>query len=42
ATKPMVLDADKILIDAPCTSTGILQVYPSFKWRLNKKTLFAG
>lgn len=41
ATKPMVLDADKILIDAPCTSTGILQVYPSFKWRLNKKTLFA-
>ena len=41
ATKPTVLDADKILIDAPCTSTGILQVYPSFKWRLNKKTLFA-
>ncbi len=41
ATKPMVFDADKILIDAPCTSTGILQVYPSFKWRLNKKTLFA-
>lgn len=41
ATKPMILDADKILIDAPCTSTGILQVYPSFKWRLNKKTLFA-
>jgi len=41
ATKPVVLDADRILIDAPCTSTGILQVYPSFKWRLNKKTLFA-
>jgi len=41
ATKPIVLDADRILIDAPCTSTGILQVYPSFKWRLNKKTLFA-
>ncbi len=40
ATKPMILDAEKILIDAPCTSTGILQVYPSFKWRLNKDTLF--
>ncbi len=41
ATKPTVKDADKILIDAPCTSTGILQTYPSFKWRLNKDTLFA-
>ncbi|MGY5878839.1 MAG: RsmB/NOP family class I SAM-dependent RNA methyltransferase [Candidatus Thorarchaeota archaeon] len=40
ATKPVVLDADRILIDAPCTSTGILQSYPSFKWRLNKDTLF--
>lgn len=41
ATEPLVHDADKILIDAPCTSTGILQSYPSFKWRLNKDTLFA-
>jgi len=41
ATKPVVADADKILIDAPCTSTGVLQTYPSFKWRLNKETLFA-
>lgn len=41
ATKPQILDADRILIDAPCTSTGILQAYPSFKWRLNKETLFA-
>ena len=40
ATKPVILDADRILIDAPCTSTGILQAYPSFKWRLNKDTLF--
>ena len=40
ATKPVILDADRILIDAPCTSTGILQTYPSFKWRLNKDTLF--
>ena len=41
ATTPVVRDADKILIDAPCTSTGILQTYPSFKWRLNKNTLLA-
>ncbi|MFW9792935.1 MAG: RsmB/NOP family class I SAM-dependent RNA methyltransferase [Candidatus Thorarchaeota archaeon] len=41
ATEPPILDADKILIDAPCTSTGVLQTYPSFKWRLNKNTLFA-
>ncbi|MFW9788255.1 MAG: RsmB/NOP family class I SAM-dependent RNA methyltransferase, partial [Candidatus Thorarchaeota archaeon] len=41
ASKPEVHDADKILIDAPCTSTGILQSYPSFKWRLKKETLFA-
>ena len=41
ASNPQVHDADKILIDAPCTSTGILQAYPSFKWRLNKETLFA-
>jgi 16S rRNA (cytosine967-C5)-methyltransferase len=41
ATKHVIEDADKILIDAPCSSTGILQTYPSFKWRLNKETLFA-
>lgn len=41
ATKPEITAADKILIDAPCTSTGILQTYPSFKWKLNKNTLFA-
>ena len=41
ATRPTVTAADKILIDAPCTSTGILQSYPSFKWRLNKEVLFA-
>ncbi len=41
ASSPAVSEADKILIDAPCTSTGVLQTYPSFKWRLNKKTLFA-
>ena len=41
ATRPVVQDADRILIDAPCTATGILQTYPSFKWRLNKETLFS-
>jgi 16S rRNA (cytosine967-C5)-methyltransferase len=41
STNPTVTSADKILIDAPCTSTGILQTYPSFKWRLNKQVLFS-
>lgn len=41
ATQPAVSEVDKILIDAPCTSTGVLQIFPSFKWRLNKETLFA-
>lgn len=41
AAKPVISRADKILIDAPCTSTGILQAYPSFKWRINKTTLFS-
>ena len=29
------------MIDAPCTSTGIIQSHPSYKWRLNKKWLFS-
>jgi len=41
STNPTVTSANKILIDAPCTSTGILQAYPSFKWRLNKQVLFS-
>lgn len=41
ATNPVITTADKILIDAPCTATGIFQSYPSFKWRLNKDTLFS-
>ncbi len=39
ASTAPVRNADKILIDAPCTSTGILRSRPSFKWKLNKKTL---
>ncbi|MGY5876533.1 MAG: RsmB/NOP family class I SAM-dependent RNA methyltransferase [Candidatus Thorarchaeota archaeon] len=40
AAKCPVENADKILIDAPCTSTGMIQSHPSFKWLLNKKKLF--
>jgi 16S rRNA (cytosine967-C5)-methyltransferase len=36
-----ISDADKILIDAPCTSTGILRSHPSFKWKLNKESLMS-
>ncbi len=36
-----IIGADKILIDAPCTSTGMLQSHPSYKWRLNKDWLFS-
>ncbi|NPE09894.1 MAG: RsmB/NOP family class I SAM-dependent RNA methyltransferase [Asgard group archaeon] len=41
STKTSILNANKILIDAPCTSTGIIQSHPSYKWRLNKKWLFS-
>ncbi|MFX0053745.1 MAG: methyltransferase domain-containing protein [Promethearchaeota archaeon] len=36
-----VTDAEKIIIDAPCTSTGILRSHPSYKWRLNKDMLMS-
>ena len=39
AVSPPISDADKILIDAPCTSTGMIQTHPSFKWALNKERL---
>jgi 16S rRNA (cytosine967-C5)-methyltransferase len=41
ASKSPVKTADKILMDVPCSSTGILYSHPSFKWRLNKQSLFA-
>lgn len=41
ASRTPILGANKILIDAPCTSTGIIQSHPSYKWRLNKKWLFS-
>ena len=30
---------DKLLIDAPCTSTGVYHADPEFKWRVKKETL---
>jgi 16S rRNA (cytosine967-C5)-methyltransferase len=39
ASRSPVLGADRILVDAPCTSTGVLRSHPSFKWRLNKARL---
>ncbi|MBK5114611.1 MAG: RsmB/NOP family class I SAM-dependent RNA methyltransferase [Candidatus Heimdallarchaeota archaeon] len=41
SSQTAILKANKILIDAPCSSTGILQSHPSYKWRLNKKWLFS-
>ncbi|MHA1531099.1 MAG: transcription antitermination factor NusB [Candidatus Heimdallarchaeota archaeon] len=41
SSEASILKANKILIDAPCTSTGIIQSHPSYKWRLNKKWLFS-
>jgi len=32
-------EVSKILIDAPCTSTGMIKTHPSFKWALNKDRL---
>jgi 16S rRNA (cytosine967-C5)-methyltransferase len=41
ACRMKVNGAQKVLIDAPCTSTGMIQGYPSFKWRLNKSVLMS-
>ncbi|TXT57446.1 MAG: Ribosomal RNA small subunit methyltransferase B [Candidatus Thorarchaeota archaeon] len=41
ASSVPIENADKILIDAPCSSTGIIWSYPSFKWQLNKNSLMA-
>ena len=37
ATKDTFPMAEKILIDAPCTGTGVLRRRPDIKWRLKKK-----
>ncbi len=41
ASKMKVKGARRILIDAPCSSTGMIQGHPSFKWRLNKEVLMS-
>ena len=37
ATKDTFPMAEKILIDAPCTGTGVLGRRPDIKWRLKKR-----
>ena len=32
-------DVDKIMIDAPCTSTGVFRSEPDYKWRMNLKKM---
>ena len=39
AVKCPITGANRILIDAPCSSTGMIRSHPSYKWRLNRKTL---
>ncbi|MHA1485179.1 MAG: RsmB/NOP family class I SAM-dependent RNA methyltransferase [Candidatus Thorarchaeota archaeon] len=39
ASKSPIRNVRKILIDAPCSSTGTLNRHPYYKWRLNKQTL---
>lgn len=34
------ISADLVLIDPPCTSTGVFGKTPSAKWRLNKRSIF--
>ncbi|MFW9933507.1 MAG: hypothetical protein ACFFDR_12730 [Candidatus Thorarchaeota archaeon] len=41
ASQCPITGANKILIDAPCSSTGMLRTHPSYKWRLNKRYLFS-
>jgi 16S rRNA (cytosine967-C5)-methyltransferase len=33
------LEADVVLLDPPCTGTGIFNEYPSSKWRLNENSI---
>ena len=41
ASRMKVKGARRVLIDAPCSSTGMIQGHPSFKWRLNKEVLMS-
>jgi len=36
---PLVGEADLVVLDPPCTSTGVFAKQPSAKWRLSKKSI---
>jgi len=36
---PFALEADKVVLDPPCTSTGVFAKQPSAKWRLTPKSV---
>jgi 16S rRNA (cytosine967-C5)-methyltransferase len=36
---PIALDADVVVLDPPCTSTGVFAKQPSAKWRLTPKSI---
>lgn len=36
---PLVGDADLVILDPPCTSTGVFAKQPSAKWRLSQKSI---
>jgi 16S rRNA (cytosine967-C5)-methyltransferase len=39
STKPLVRKADYILIDAPCSNTGVIRRKPDVRWRLEENDL---
>lgn len=38
-TLPFDLEADRVVLDPPCTSTGVFAKQPSSKWRLNQGSI---
>jgi 16S rRNA (cytosine967-C5)-methyltransferase len=36
---PIVLEADLVVLDPPCTGTGMFSRFPSFKWRLSPRSI---
>jgi 16S rRNA (cytosine967-C5)-methyltransferase len=36
---PLVVDADVLVLDPPCTSTGAFSKFPSTKWRISPKSI---